>query len=119
MSGDLKAWLAPQRTALLLIDMQVDFADPQGGMAREGMDMTAPQAAVRQAQHLADAARAAHVPCVFVRLVTRPDDETTFITDWKRRRHDRGVPLCREGSKGAEFVGPKPQAGELVFSKHR
>lgn len=119
MSGDLKAWLAPQRTALLLIDMQVDFADPQGGMARQGADMAAPQAAVRQAEHLADAARAAHVSCVFVRLVTRSDDETSFVTEWKRRRHDQAAPLCREGSKGAEFVGPKPQGGELVFSKHR
>jgi len=117
--GDLKTWLAPSRTALVLIDMQVDFADPEGVLGKDGTDMTAPQAAVKKAEHLADAARAAGVACVFVRLVTRPDDATSFITEWKRRRHDDDAPLCREGSKGAEFTGPKPQGGELVFSKRR
>jgi ureidoacrylate peracid hydrolase len=119
MSGDLKAWLAPARTALLLIDMQMDFADPQGAMGKAGADMTAAQAAVKKAEHLTDAARAAGVACVFVRLVTRPGDETAFITEWQRRRHDGNAPLCREGSKGAQFTGPKPQGGELVFSKRR
>jgi ureidoacrylate peracid hydrolase len=119
MSGDLKAWLAPDRTALLLIDMQVDFADPDGSMAMDGTDMTAPQAALRQAERLATSAREAGVACVFVRLVTKPGDETSFLAEWKRRRHDAAPPLCREGSRGAEFVGPKPQGGELVFSKQR
>jgi ureidoacrylate peracid hydrolase len=59
------------------------------------------------------------VACVFVRLVTRPEDETSFLTEWKRRRHAEGPPPCLEGSRGAEFVGPKPQGGELVFSKQR
>jgi len=119
MSGDLKAWLAPGRTALLLIDMQVDFADPEGGLGQDGKDITAPQAAVRQAERLANAARSAGVACVFVRLVTRLGDETSFLTEWKRRRHDEAPPLCREGSRGAEFAGPKPQGGELVFTKQR
>jgi ureidoacrylate peracid hydrolase len=117
--GNLKDWLAPARTALLLIDMQVDFADPQGGLGRDGHDMTAPQAAVQQAASLADAARGAGVPCVFVRLVTRPEDETSFLTEWKTRRGADGPPLCQEGSRGAEFVGPQPQGGEMVFSKKR
>jgi ureidoacrylate peracid hydrolase len=119
MTGDLKAWLAPGRTALLLIDMQADFADPEGAMAESGADMIAAQAAVKKAERLADAARQAGIACIFVRLVTRPEDETSFLAEWNRRRHDDGAPLCREGSKGAEFTGPKPQGGELVFSKRR
>ncbi len=99
--------------------MQMDFADPAGSLGKSGTDMTAPQAAVKQAERLAEAARKAGVACVFVRLITRPEDETSFLKEWKRRRHDEAPPLCREGSKGAEFVGPKPQGGELVFSKHR
>ena len=119
MSGDLKDWLAPGRTALLLIDMQVDFADPEGGLGQDGKDIAAPQAAVRQAERLANAARAAGVACFFVRLVTRPEDKSSFLTEWKRRRHDEAPPLCREGSRGAEFSGPKPRGGELVFTKQR
>ena len=117
--GELKDWIAPARTALLLIDMQVDFADPQGGLGLDGYDMTAPQAAVQQAGLLADAARAAGVACVFVRLITRPEDETSFLTEWKNRRGAKDRPLCRQGSWGAEFVGPQPKGGEMVFSKKR
>jgi ureidoacrylate peracid hydrolase len=118
-SGKLKDWIAPVRTALLLIDMQVDFADAQGDLGKDGFDMTAPQAAVQQASLLADAARVAGVACIFVRLVTRPEDETPFLTEWKTRRNANGRPLCRQGSRGAEFVGPQPQGGEMVFSKKR
>ena len=39
--------------------------------------------------------------------------------EWKRRRDDDDVPLCLEGSEGAEFTGPMPRGGELVFSKRR
>ena len=109
----LKDWITPARTALLLIDMQKDFVE------FAGHDMTAPQAAVKQATILADAARKAGVACVFVRLITREKDETPFLHEWKIRRHADGQPLCREGTPGAEFVGPQPQAGELVFSKKR
>ena len=61
------AWIAPSRTALVLIDMQVDFGSPDGGMARRGADVTAP--ASRQSPKrfsCTDAARAAGVPVVFV-----------------------------------------------------
>lgn len=115
----LKDWLAPGRTALLLIDMQVDFASPQGGLGRDGMNMAAPQAAVKQAEALTAAARQAGVACVFVRLITRQTDETEFLQEWKTRRGSDGPALCREGSPGAAFVGPQPQGGELVFSKRR
>ena len=37
MSRALKDWIAPARTALLLIDMQVDFADPHGALGKAGM----------------------------------------------------------------------------------
>jgi ureidoacrylate peracid hydrolase len=119
MTAKLKDWIAPRRTALLLIDMQVDFADPQGALGRDGQDMTAPQAAVQRAMLLADAARAAGVPCVFVRLITQAEDETAFLMEWKTRRNANGPPLCRQGSRGAEFAGPQPQGGEMVFSKKR
>jgi ureidoacrylate peracid hydrolase len=116
----LKDWIVPSRTALLLVDCQVDFAAPDGQMARQGYDVTAAQAALRNVALLADAARKAGVPCLFARLVTRPDDETPVLREWRSRRgHDEVSLLCREGSKGAEFVGVTPLPGEAVFSKSR
>lgn len=112
-------WIAPRRTALLLVDMQRDFADPAGAMGRGGADMTAPQSVLTEAARLAEAARAAGVPCVFTRLLTRAADETDFLREWKARRQVDDAPLCREGTPGAEFVGPQPQACEMVFTKKR
>jgi ureidoacrylate peracid hydrolase len=116
----LKDWIAPARTALLLVDMQVDFASPDGALGRSGTDMTTALAAIRNAAKLADAARAAKVPCLFARLITMPSDETAMLREWKARRgHDEDPPLCREGTRGAEFVGPRPLSDEAVFSKNR
>lgn len=97
---------APQRTALLLIDMQVDFAAPDGAMARQGKDMTAPQAALRRAAMLADVARKAGVPLFFVRLLSAPGSGA------------RGL-FCVEGTRGADFVGPQPQSEDVIVSKSR
>jgi ureidoacrylate peracid hydrolase len=91
--------IAPGRTALLVIDAQVDFGSPDGAMARQGADMTAVPAALAKAGLLVDAARAANVPVVFVRLLSGD--------------------LCVEGTPGADFIGPQPQAGETIVSKTR
>jgi ureidoacrylate peracid hydrolase len=116
----LKDWIVPARTALLLVDMQVDFASSDGALGQGGTDMTAAQAAIRNAAMLADAARAAGVPCLFARLITTPGDETDMLRAWNMRRgHEGDPPLCRKGTRGAEFVGPRPLAHEAVFTKRR
>ena len=90
-------------TALLVIDCQVDFGSPDGEMARRGKDMTAPQAAVAVCEQLVAAARAAGVKVVFVGLTSLPGEGN----------------LCVEATPGAAFIGPQPQAGDIVVSKTR
>jgi ureidoacrylate peracid hydrolase len=114
----LRDWIAPSRTALLLVDCQVDFAAPDGLMAKQGCDVSMAQASLVHAAHLADVARAAHVPCLFVRLVAT--DETPAMRDWKARRgHGDDPLLCRQDSRGADFYGVAPLTGEAIFSKAR
>jgi len=110
-------WIAPNRTALIVIDMQADFGAPDGEMARRGVDMTAPQAALAQAVALAEAARAAGVPIVFVRLLTRPGAQNAIAREAKQRQGDDAPDLCAEGTHGADFIGPLPQAGEYIVTK--
>ena len=88
-------------TALILIDCQVDFASSDGAMAKQGRDLRAAQAALARAAILVDAARAAKVPVIFVRLLTPAGG------------------LCVEGTQGADFCGPWPQPGERIISKSR
>jgi nicotinamidase-related amidase len=110
-------WIAPSRTAVIVIDCQVDFGAPDGEMARRGADMAAPQAALAKAVTLVDAARAANVSVVFVRLLTHPGGETEIAREAGERKGDDEPDLCVEGSRGADFIGPQPRAGEIVVSK--
>jgi len=112
-------WIGPQRTAVVVIDCQVDFGAPEGEMARRGADMTAPQAALEKVQALVDAARAAGVSVVFVRLITNSAAESAVIREARARQGEDGPELCVEGSHCADFVGPQPQPGETVISKKR
>jgi len=110
-------WIAPNRTAVIVIDCQVDFGGPDGEMARRGADMTAPQAALAKAAGLVDAAREAGVKIFFVRLLTHPGGENKIARETKQRRHDDEPDLCVEGGRGAEFIGPLPQPDDVIVSK--
>ncbi len=118
----LAAWIAPGRTALLIIDMQVDFASPEGALGKAGRDLAAVPAALAAAERLAEAARAAGVPVIFVGLMT---DAALDSPAWAERMRRRGgdpdaeSSLCRIGTHGAAFVGPQPLAGEPVVPKLR
>jgi len=112
------AWIAPERTALVLIDCQADFGALDGEMAKRGCDMTAVRAALVQAAAIADSARAAAVPVVFVRLLTQPGGETRIAAEARTRSGTDDEPdLCVEGTHGADFCGPQPRPGEAVISK--
>ena len=119
---NLEHWIAPDRTALVIIDMQVDFGSPEGLAAQWGLDLSAVPAALAAAQRLADAARAASVPVVFVGLFTTPETDSDAWDERMRRRGndpEAGPALCRAGSPGSDFVGPQPAPGELVLRKTR
>jgi ureidoacrylate peracid hydrolase len=107
-------WIAPNRTALVVIDCQVDFGAPEGEMARRGADIVPAQAALVNVQQLVDAARGADVPVIFVRYV--PAEESAVKREAKARHGDEPE-LCMPGTHGAEFVGPQPRVGEQIVSK--
>ncbi len=115
-------WIAPGRTALLIVDMQVDFAAPEGVIGRMGVDLSTVGPALASAERLAEAARAAAVPVIFVGLSTTPATDSPM---WRERMARRGgdpdveSDLCRAGQAGSDFYGPKPVAGELVIEKTR
>jgi ureidoacrylate peracid hydrolase len=117
----LTAWIAPSRTAVLVIDIQVDFASADGALGAY-VDMAAVQPAVAAAERLVEAARGAGVPVVFVGLFTSPETDSP---SWKERMRRRGgdpdneSALCREGEAGSDFFGPKPLPDELVVKKTR
>jgi len=118
----LAAWIAPSRTALVIIDIQVDFALPEGALGQAGLDTSVVAPAVATAARLADMARAAGTPVIFVGLQTSAALDSPA---WRERMVRRGAnpdeesALCRVGEHGADFVGPQPLPGELVIPKIR
>ena len=93
------------------------FRQPRRRDGRRGADVSACQPAVAKAVQLTDAARAAGVRIVFVRLLTHPGGENRIVRESKERQGDDQPDLCVEGSRGADFIGPQPQDGESIFSK--
>jgi ureidoacrylate peracid hydrolase len=120
MSPKLKAeWVAPKRTALLVIDLQVDFAAPEGAMARSGADIGPARAAQEEIAALVEAARTAGVPCIFSRAVTAPERQTAIEAEGRARHGEPAPTICLAGSHGVDFVAPRPREGELVITKQR
>ncbi len=117
---NLEHWIAPGRTALLIVDMQADFASPDGLSGQWGLDLSTVPAALAAAERLADAARAADVPVVFAGLFTTPETDSDVWDERMRRRGndpEASPALCRAGAPGSAFVGPLPRPGELVLRK--
>ena len=118
----LADWIAPGRTAVLVIDMQVDFASPEGQVGQWGADLSSVPAALAAAERLVAAARKAGVPVIFIGLQTTAALDSAAWSERMRRRGGSAEDesgLCRAGQPGAAFVGPTPLPGELVVPKLR
>lgn len=95
----------PATTALLVVDMLKDFFDQGGAMVLEGG-----KALYDPHQKLLAAARAAHMPVVWLNQSLPPDDSLFEM----RAVH------CLAGSWGAEVVDELPvEEGDIVIPKRR
>nr|WP_232793126.1 isochorismatase family cysteine hydrolase [Caulobacter hibisci] len=107
---------------MAVIDIQVDFASPDGLLGQYGVDMGMAGPAVDAAAALVAVAREAGVPVVFVGLFTSPESDSPSWNERMRRRGgdpDSEAALCRAGQPGSAFYGPQPAQGELVVAKTR
>lgn len=113
------AWLHPEDTALIIIDMQNDFCHENGACGRAGIvDIPAFQACVRPIHDLTGQARASGVPVIFVQMTL--DAGTTSLA-WEVQHTANGNPLriVEKGSWGTELYGLEPKEGDYVVEKHR
>ena len=115
----LRPMLDPRRSALLVIDVQVDFAAADGAMAAMGADLAGIEAAIDHMQTLIDAARARRLSIIWLRVASHADTDSAAA---KRFYARRGYPhsalaVCRQGERGADYYRLKPQAGDLEINK--
>ena len=108
-------------SALLVIDVQNDFCAPQGALGVQNEDLTRVHVAAERIRDLLPAARAAGVPCVFVRVV---HDDWLDAGAWGDRHRGTGrsrssARKAVDGTWGAEFYLVQPEPGDLVLTKTR
>lgn len=85
----------PQATALIVIDMQRDFAEPGGFGASLGNDVSRVVAIVPAVKRLIEGFRAAGLPVIHTMECHRPD-----LSDLPPAKRDRGNPSIRIGDAG-------------------
>lgn len=114
----LPAMIAPARTCLLVIDIQVDFAAPDGLVGRAGVDLHPVDAAIDQAEALLAAARKAGAPVGFMRVVTRAETDSDALKAFMARRGEPGgEAICRAGSGGEDYYRVTPEPGDIEIEK--
>ncbi|MDX8454880.1 isochorismatase family cysteine hydrolase [Mesorhizobium sp. VK9D] len=115
----------PETTALIVIDMQRDFAEPGGFGASLGNDVSRVVAIVPTVKRLIEGFRAVGLPVIHTMECHRPD-----LSDLPPAKRDRGNPSIRIGDAGPmgrvliagepgtailEELAPAP--GEIVIEK--
>ena len=109
----------PAHCALLVIDVQNDFAADGGFFDQVGGDLSAIQKErVPALLELIAEARRTGVRVIFVQAIYDPE----YLSAPMRERNARlkiQQPRCLSGSWGAEFYRVKPEPGERVVIKHR
>ena len=114
----LRELLTPDRSVLLVVDVQNDFCHLDGVFGRAGVDLGMIHAAVDRILWLVEAARRAGVPVVWIKT---HHDRWTNSPMWLTRemRNTGKGEICATGSWGAEFFRAEPAPDERVVVKHR
>jgi nicotinamidase-related amidase len=116
--AELGDMIAPDRTALVVVDIQVDFASSEGAIGRWGTDMTPAEVAIDRIEELIAAARKAGATLAFMRVMTRPETDTNAMKTWMARRGTPdGAGICRVGTGGEEYYRVAPEPGDIEIQK--
>jgi nicotinamidase-related amidase len=115
----LPPMIEPARTALVMIDVQVDFVAQQGAAGHWGIDLDQLEPPLQRIEALIAAARAKNIALVFVRVVTRPETDSTALKLLHQRkgRSPQAVAICRAGTPGADYHRIRPEPGDIEIEK--
>lgn len=111
---------SPERTAVLVIDLQNDFCSDRGALAVRGADVRRNQEILSGVASFVDEARAQGCLIVWVRQVA---DAYTASPARQARSAAMGrtaTTVCARDTWGAELAAPlAPHSNDVVMEKHR
>ncbi len=117
-AADVAAMVPPATSALIVVDVQTDFAAPFGLIGRHGADMSTVEPAIDRIETLIDAARTAGVTIGFMRVVTQPETDSAALKTLMVRRGTPGAEgICRVEGGGADYYRVAPEAGDIEIGK--
>lgn len=114
---DVAEIVHPDHTALIVVDVQNDFAHSDGMLARQiGQDMTHVQAALPHINEAIESAREVGVHVVYLQELIAAE---TMLPNFETLFGSFETTAVREGTWGAEFVDGllQPRDGERVIRK--
>ncbi|MBN8818845.1 MAG: cysteine hydrolase [Sphingomonas sp.] len=114
----LKAMLTPSTTALVVVDVQTDFAAPHGLLGRVGVDLSSVPPALANITALIGTARAAGATLAFMRVVTSPQtDSNALKTLMARKGMPGGEAICRSDDGGSDYYVVAAEPGDIQIDK--
>jgi ureidoacrylate peracid hydrolase len=112
----LSELVKPSKSAIVVVDVQNDFCEPEGVAGKTGKDTGAAMAMIPTLQRFLGAARAHGTNIIFIQTIHEP---ATDSDAWVGRRTNPDAKNCLKDTWGAEFTGIAPLASEPVVIKHR
>lgn len=113
--------LAPEHTALLVVDAQNDFISPSGHFDRHGKDVVAMGRMLPRLRHLLEGARQRGIFRVFVQQTTLQglnSDSPAWL--YFKTRDGKSPDYTMDGTWGQEIVPElRPLPGEVIVRKFR
>lgn len=109
----------PRHTALVVVDIQNDYAHGDGSFGKRGSDLSMAQAMVPKLVDFIAKARANGVTIIFVRTAHGEWTDSPVRQDRMKGMGLNVLPVCLEGSWGAEFYKVEPEPGDKIVVKHR
>ncbi len=118
---DAAKTFAPEQTALIVIDMQVDMGSPEGSFAQSGRDVSHVAGIVPNIKRLIDAARESGALVVYIQQMTLPDDHSDGEA-WLafKRRDGKKADYCLRGTHGYDIMKElEPLPNDITVPKFR
>jgi ureidoacrylate peracid hydrolase len=110
--------LRPDKTALIIVDVQNDFCHDQGVFGKSDFNLSHVEKAINKLLPFLNQCQQYNLPIIFVRTV---HSHWTDSESWIARLQGaaREMPICRPDSWGAEFYKVKPLTTDFIVTKHR
>jgi ureidoacrylate peracid hydrolase len=111
----------PKHTALLVVDVQNDFASEESPYTKRRLNLPGVQAAVGRMDEFIDKAREAGVQIVYIQTGGKPGDVKSESSMEQSLRNAPGSDpsrgMCEPGTWGWEFYKLQPKDGDWIVPK--